>query len=67
MGDVHLLLDTVLGKKVMIALVVYGKAPIFFGDQLRRLEICDGWPSVTITTYDKGLPVGRLCGWWKDL
>ena len=38
MGEVHPLLDMVLGKEVPIAVVGHGKAVKFLGDQLRRLD-----------------------------
>ena len=41
-GEVHPLLDTVLGKEVPIAVVGRGKALKFFIDQLRGLDSCDG-------------------------
>ena len=53
MGELHPLLDTVLGKEVPIAVVGRGKAPKFFIDQLRGLDSCDSWQWVSTTTYDK--------------
>ena len=53
MGEVHPLLDTVLGKEVPIPVVGRGKALKFFIDQLRVLDSCDGWQWLSTTTYDK--------------
>ena len=62
MGEVHPLLDTILGKEVPIAIVGRGKALKFFIDQLRGLDSCDGWQLVSTTTYDKttGTPIMRM-------
>ena len=62
MGEVHPLLDTILGKEVPIAVVGRGKALKFFIDQLRGLDSCDGWQWLSTTTYDKttGTPTMRM-------
>ena len=53
MGEVHPLLDTILGKEVPIAVVGRGKALKCFIDQLRGLDSCDGRQWLSTTTYDK--------------
>ena len=53
MGEVHPLLDTVLGKEAPIAVVGRGKTLKIFIDQLRGLDSCDGWQWLLTTTYDK--------------
>ena len=61
MGELHSLLDTVLGKQVPMAVVGRSKALKFFSDQLRRLNNCSGWQWITVTTYDKtGTPTMRM-------
>ena len=53
MGEVHPLLDTVLGKEVPTAVVGPGNARKVFIDQLRGLDSCDGWQWLSTTTYGK--------------
>ena len=62
MREVHPLLEKTLGNEVPIAIVGRGKALKFFWDQLRRLDSCEGWQLITITTYDKttGTPTMRM-------
>ena len=70
MGEVHPILDMVLGKVVPIVVVGHGNAPTFFSDQLRRLDSCDGWQWITVTTYDKttwhadDTDGGRIYNFW---
>ena len=62
MGEVHPLLDTVLGKEVPIAVVGRGKALKFFIDHLSGLDSCNSWQWPSTTTYDKttGTPTMRM-------
>ena len=50
MGEVHPLLDMVLGKEVPIAVVGSGKALKFLLDQLCGLDSCDGCQWLSTTT-----------------
>ena len=53
MGEVHPLLNTILGKEVPIAVVGRGKALKCFSEQLRKVDSCNGWQCITMTNYHK--------------